>query len=144
MSFSMSDIWNSKVYYASNTVLQVVWFLDRPCKELAIRSVPVFFSVWNNRFDELLEWSQLLLVNQAKFLHHIPKGRKQMNFAFPRFLWTKSKYEINVNNPGNEFTIYKQKRLTVVNRMKCLKHVLRWASSLRLTIFWKWEWYMWA
>ena len=28
--------------------------------------------------------------------------------------------------------------------MKCLKQVLRWASSLRLTIFWKWEWYIWA
>ena len=28
--------------------------------------------------------------------------------------------------------------------MKCLKQVLRWASSLRLTILWKCEWYIWA
>lgn len=28
--------------------------------------------------------------------------------------------------------------------IKCLKQVFKWASSLRLTIFWKWEWYMWA
>lgn len=34
--------------------------------------------------------------------------------------------------------------LTQVNSMKCLKQVFKWASSLRLTIFWKWEWYMWA
>lgn len=34
--------------------------------------------------------------------------------------------------------------LTHVNSMKCLKQVFRWASSLRLTIFWKWEWYIWA
>lgn len=31
-----------------------------------------------------------------------------------------------------------------VKSIKCLKHVFRWASSLRLTIFWKWEWYIWA
>lgn len=31
-------------------------------------------------------------------------------------------------------------KLTQVNSMKCLKHVFRWASSLRLTIFWKCEW----
>jgi len=41
---------------------------------------------------------------------------------------------------GCHCTVLGYRVLTLVKRMKCLKQVLRCASSFRLTIRWKWEW----